>query len=100
MGYIAEVYGVCVSRALKWSRRAAESGVDVAIKGGQRGRRDDLGRTLTLVQEEQLRIASWAHPGPESGAIETQVCTLESARAVMLAVKRLFGGVDFFAYGR
>ena len=54
--HISEVCGF-VGTVLKWARRAQADDLDAVIKGGQRGRRHGSGRTLTLVQEEQL-------PGP------------------------------------
>lgn len=86
-GHIAEVCGVHVGTVLKWSRRAAEGGADAAIKGGQRGRRDGSGRTLTLVQEEQLRLAI---VGSNPAQLKLEFA-LWNRRAVMMAVKRLFG---------
>lgn len=54
--HIAEVCGVHVGTVLKWERRAQADKLHSVIKGGQRGRRHGSGRTLTLVQEEQLRL--------------------------------------------
>jgi transposase len=52
---VAKVCGVAQGTVTKWARRADELGTDGAIKGLKRGRRHGSGRTLTLVQEEQLR---------------------------------------------
>ena len=40
----------------KWTRRTGVLGAEGAIKGLNRNRRHASGRTLTLVQEEQLRL--------------------------------------------
>ncbi|ATE62493.1 IS630 family transposase [Thauera sinica] len=86
-GYIAEVCGVHVGTVLRWARRAQADGVDIVIKGGQRGRRHGSGRTLTRVQEEQLCLKI-------IGSTPTQLqleFALWNRRAVMLAIKQLFG---------
>lgn len=85
--HIAEVCGVHVGTVLKWSRRVAEGGFDEAIKGGQRGRRHGSGRTLTLVQEEQLRLAIM---GSNPAQLKLEFA-LWNRRAVMMAVKTMFG---------
>lgn len=54
--HIAEVCGVHVGTVLKWARRTQADDLHSVIKGGQRGRPHGSGRTLTLVQEEQLRL--------------------------------------------
>jgi transposase len=53
---VAKVCGVAQGTVTKWTRRAGELGTEGAIKGLKRGRRVGSGRTLTLVQEEQLRL--------------------------------------------
>lgn len=85
--HIAEVCGVHVGTVLKWSKRAGEAGFDGAIKGQRRGRQHGSGRTLTLVQEEQLRLAII---GSNPAQLQLEFA-LWNRRAVMLAVKRLFG---------
>ncbi|THF60400.1 IS630 family transposase [Pseudothauera rhizosphaerae] len=85
--HIAEVCGVHVGTVLKWSRRAAEGGFDGAVKGGQRGRRHGSGRTLTLVQEEQLRLAI---VGSNPAQLKLEFA-LWNRRAVMMAIKTMFG---------
>ncbi|MFC5769722.1 helix-turn-helix domain-containing protein [Thauera sinica] len=85
--HIAEACGVHVGTVLKWSRRTAEGGFDEAIKGGQRGRRHGSGRTLTLVQEEQLRLAIM---GSNPAQLKLEF-VLWNRRAVMMAVKSMFG---------
>lgn len=85
--HIAEVVGVHVGTVLKWARRAGFSGVDAVVKGGQRGRRHGSGRTLTLVQEEQLRLKII---GSNPAQLKLEFA-LWNRRAVMLAVKELFG---------
>lgn len=85
--HIAEVVGVHVGTVLKWARRAGASGVDAVIQGGQRGRRHGSGRTLTLVQEEQLRLKII---GSNPAQLKLEFA-LWNRRAVMLAVKELFG---------
>ena len=86
-GHIAEVCGVHVGTVLKWARRAQADSVDTVIKGGQRGRRHGSGRTLTLVQEEQLRLKII---GSNPGQLLLEFA-LWNRRAVMLAIKQLFG---------
>lgn len=85
--HIAEVCGVHVGTVIKWSRRAASDGVDEAIKGGQRGRRHGSGRTLTRTQEERLRLAIL---GSNPAQLKLEFA-LWNRRAVMMAVKTLFG---------
>lgn len=85
--HIAEVCGVHVGTVLKWARRATADGVDVAINGQRRGRQHGSGRTLTLVQEQQLRLAI-VGSNPAQMKLEF---ALWNRRAVMLAVKQLFG---------
>lgn len=84
--HIAEVCGVHVGTVLKWARRAQATGTDIVIKGGQRGRRHGSGRTLTLVQEEQLRLKII---GSNPAQLQLEFA-LWNRRAVMLAIKRLF----------
>ena len=86
-GHIAEVCGVHVGTVLKWARRAQADSVDTVIKGGQRGRRHGSGRTLTLVQEEQLRLKII---GSNPGQLLLEFA-LWNRRAVMLAIKQFFG---------
>ena len=85
--HIAEVCGVHVGTCLKWAKRANEAGPDTAIKGGQRGRKHGSGRTLTLVQEQQLRLAII---GSNPAQLKLEFA-LWNRRAVMMAVKHLFG---------
>lgn len=85
--HIAEVCGVSVGTVFKWARRAQAEGADHAVKGGQRGRRHGSGRTLSLVQEEQLRLTI-VGSNPQQLKLEF---ALWNRRAVMMAVKTLFG---------
>lgn len=85
--HIAEVCGVHVGTVLKWARRAQADTVDAVIKGGQRGRQHGSGRTLTLVQEEQLRLKII---GSNPAQLQLEFA-LWNRRAVMLAIKHLFG---------
>lgn len=85
--HIAEVCGVHVGTVLKWARRAQADSVDAVIKGGQRGRRHGSGRTLTRVQEEQLRLKIM---GSNPAQLQLEFA-LWNRRAVMLAIQRLFG---------
>ncbi len=85
--HIAEVCGVHVGTVLKWARRAQADSVDAVIKGGQRGRRHGSGRTLTLAQEEQLRLKIM---GSNPAQLQLEFA-LWNRRAVMLAIQRLFG---------
>jgi transposase len=85
--HIAEVCGVHVGTVLKWARRAQANSLDTVIKGGQRGRRHGSGRTLTLVQEEQLRLKII---GSNPAQLQLEFA-LWNRRAVMLAIKQLFG---------
>lgn len=85
--HIAEVCGVHVGTVLKWARRAQADDLDAVIKGGQRGRRHGSGRTLTLVQEEQLRLKII---GSNPAQLQLEFA-LWNRRAVMLAIKQLFG---------
>ena len=85
--HIAEVCGVHVGTVLKWARRARADSVDTVIKGGQRGRRHGSGRTLTRVQEEQLRLKII---GSNPAQLQLEFA-LWNRRAVMLAIKQLFG---------
>lgn len=85
--HIAEVCGVHVGTVLKWARRAQADDLDAVIKGGQRGRRHGSGRTLTLVQEEQLRLKII---GSNPAQLQLEFA-LWNRRAVMLAIKQIFG---------
>ncbi|MCK2128275.1 winged helix-turn-helix domain-containing protein, partial [Thauera aromatica] len=85
--HIAEVCGVHVGTVLKWARRAQADDLDAVIKGGQRGRRHGSGRTLTLVQEAQLRLKII---GSNPAQLQLEFA-LWNRRAVMLAIKQLFG---------
>lgn len=85
--HIAEVYGVHVGTVLKWARRAQADSVDTVIKGGQPGRRYGAGRTLTLVQEKQLRLKII---GSNPAQLQLEF-VLWNRRAVMLAIQQLFG---------
>ena len=85
--HIAEVCGVHVGTVLKWARRAQSDDLDAVIKGGQRGRPHGSGRTLTLVQEEQLRLKII---GSNPAQLQLEFA-LWNRRAVMLAIKQLFG---------
>jgi transposase len=85
--HIAQVCGVHVGTVIKWSSRAMAQGVAEAIKGGRRGRRHGSGRTLTLVQEERLR---WVILGSNPAQLKLEFA-LWNRRAVMMAVKSLFG---------
>lgn len=72
---------------LKWARRAQTGTVDAVIKGGQRGRQHGSGRTLMLVQEAQLRLKVI---GSNPAQLQLEFA-LWNRRAVMLAIKQLFG---------
>lgn len=85
--HIAEVCGVHVGTVSKWARRAQADDLDAVIKGGQRGRRHGSGRTLMLVQEEQLRLKII---GSNPAQLQLEFA-LWNRRAVMLAIKQLFG---------
>ena len=84
--HISEVCGF-VGTVLKWARRAQADDLDAVIKGGQRGRRHGSGRTLTLVQEEQLRLKII---GSNPAQLQLEFARW-NRRAVMLAIKQLFG---------
>lgn len=85
--HVAAVCGVHVGTVLKWARRAQAGSLDTVIQGGQRGRRHGSGRTLTLVQEEQLRLKII---GSNPAHLQLEFA-LWNRRAVMLAIKQLFG---------
>lgn len=84
---IADVCGVHVGTVRKWSRRANRAGLDAAIQGGRRGRREGSGRTLTPVQEELL-ILKIMNSRPSPLGLDF---VLWSRRAVMQAIRLLFG---------
>jgi len=84
---IAEVCGVSISTVFKWASRAASDGVDEAIKGRQRGRQLGSGRSLTLVQEAQLRLMIL---GSNPAQLQLEFA-LWNRRAVMQAIQKLFG---------
>lgn len=84
---IAEVCGVHVGTVLKWAKRACEGGFDQAVKGGQRGRRHGSGRTLTLVQEAQLKLMII---GSNPAQLKLEFA-LWNRRAVMQAIRQMFG---------
>ena len=84
---IAEICGVAAATVTKWCVRAEAQGVEATIRGGQRGRRLGSGRTLTLVQEEHLRMAII---GSNPAQLKLEFA-LWNRRAVMGAVKQLFG---------
>ena len=72
---------------MKWARRTQADDLHSVIKGGQRGRPHGSGRTLTLVQEEQLRLKII---GSNPAQLQLEFA-LWNRRAVMLAIKQLFG---------
>lgn len=76
-----------LGRVLKWARCAGFNGVDAVVKGEQRGRRHGSDPTLTLVQGEQLRLEII---GSNPAQLKPEFA-LWNRRAVMLAVKELFG---------
>lgn len=84
---VAEVCGVAQATVTKWWSRAQAQGVEATVRGGQRGRRVGSGRTLTLVQEERLRLAII---GSNPAQLKLDFA-LWNRRAVMGAVKLLFG---------
>jgi transposase len=82
---IARVVGVNVSTVIGWSKRFQREGV-VGLKSKTRGRRYLSGRTLTLVQEWQLRSVIVGE-NPKQMSLPY---ALWNRRAVMQLVKVLF----------
>jgi len=82
---IARVVGVNVSTVIGWSKRFQREGVD-GLKSKTRGRRYLSGRTLTLVQEWQLRSVIVGE-NPKQMSLPY---ALWNRRAVMQLVKVLF----------
>lgn len=82
---IARVVGVNVSTVICWSKRFQQEGV-VGLKSKTRGRRYLSGRTLTLVQEWQLRSVIVGE-NPKQMSLPY---ALWNRRAVMQLVKILF----------
>jgi len=82
---IARVVGVNVSTVIGWSKRFQQEGV-VGLKSKTRGRRYLSGRTLTLVQEWQLRSVIVGE-NPKQMSLPY---ALWNRRAVMQLVKILF----------
>ena len=83
--HIAVDVGVHVGTVLKWTRRAGFNGVDAVVKGGQRGQRHGSGRTLTPAEQLRLKII-----GSNPAQLKLEFA-LWNRRAVMLAIKELFG---------
>lgn len=83
---IAKVVGVHTNTVIGWSKRYAKEGLS-GLKSRTRGRRYLSGRTLTLVQEWQLRSAI---VGQNPNQLSLPFA-LWNRRAVMQLVKQLFG---------